>query len=192
MQKPKDFDTAKAFGDFEQLPAGGYVCKIIGVEETKSSNGNPMIKIAVDIAEGPEKDWFNEIYKADTREFKKWPASGVIYQVVENKDGSTNGYFKAFTDTVIESNPNFMIEWGDNFTACFKGKLVGVIFAREEYQRDDGERRWTTKPQQGYKTTEDIRKGNFKIPEDKPLTNVAAGNDMAPPGFSVMDEDIPF
>lgn len=191
MQKPKDFDTAKAFGEFEQLPPNGYVCKIIGVEETKSSNGNPMIKIAVDIAEGPQEGWFNDIYKNDTRDAKKWPPSGVIYQVVENKDGSTNGYFKSFTDTVVESNPGFMIQWGDEFAKCFKDKLVGVIFAKEEYQRDDGERRWTVKPQQGYKTVDDIRKGNFKVPEDKPLT--APSGETLPTGFSaITDEDIPF
>jgi hypothetical protein len=191
MQKPKDFDTAKAFGEFEQLPPGGYVCKIIGVEEVTSQKGSPMIKIAVDIAEGPQKDWYNDIYKNDTREFKKWPASGIIYQVVENRDGSTNGYFKAFVDAVVESNNNFMVEWGDKFAACFKGKLVGVIFAKEEYQRDDGERRWTVKPQQGYKTVKDIRKGNFKVPEDKPLT--APSGEPLPAGFSaVTDEDIPF
>lgn len=194
MQKPKDFDTAKPFGDFEQLPPGGYVCKIIGVEETRSSNGNPMIKIAVDIAEGEQKEWFNDIYKSDTRDDKKWPASAIIYQVVENRDGSTNGYFKAFTDAVIESNPKFMIEWGENFAACFKGKLIGVVFAREEYVGNDGKRKWTVKPQQGYKTTEDIRKGNFKVPEDKPLDPAASSgnNEMVPAGFSVMDEDIPF
>lgn len=192
MEKPKDFDTAKATGEYKALDAGGYVCEIIGVDETMSKTGKKMIKIALDIAEGDEKGRFMESYKSDTREFKKWPASAVVYQLTEDKDGNTHGRFKQFTNCVVDSNTGFEIEWGKMFGTCFKGKLVGVLFGREQYKsQQDGKVRWSTKPQ-FFKTVDEIRKGDFKIPEDKPL---AAGKQEAeiPEGFSeIKDEDIPF
>ena len=45
MNKPNDFDNVQAFGEYTPLPAGGYVCRIMGVEETVSSNGKAMIII---------------------------------------------------------------------------------------------------------------------------------------------------
>lgn len=192
MEKPKDFDTAKATGEYKALDAGGYVCEIIGVDETMSKTGKKMIKIALDIAEGDEKGRFMEIYKSDTREFKKWPASAVVYQLTEDKDGNTHGRFKQFTNCVVDSNAGFEIEWGKMFGSCFKGKLVGVLFGREQYKsQQDGKLRWSTKPQ-FFKTVDEIRRGDFKTPEDKPL---AAGKQETeiPEGFSeIKDEDIPF
>lgn len=192
MEKPKDFDTVKATGEYKTLEAGGYVCKIIGVDETMSKTGKKMIKIALDIAEGDEKGHFMEIYKSDTREFKKWPASAVVYQLTEDKDGNTHGRFKQFTNCVVDSNAGFEIEWGKTFGACFKNKLVGALFGREQYKsQQDGNLRWSTRPQ-FFKAVDEIRKGDFKIPKDKPL---AAGKQEVeiPEGFSeIKDEDIPF
>lgn len=191
MDKPKDFDTAKAWGEYEPLPAGGYVCEIIGVDETMSKTGKKMIKIAIDIAEGDEKGRFMESYKADTREFKNWPNSAVVYQLTEDQNGNTHGRFKQFTDCVIDSNNGFEIKWGKEFGACFKEKLIGVVFSREQYEdQRDGKLRWSTKPQ-FFKTIQEIRDGKFKVPEDKLLnansTN-AAGSGFGP----VSDDDIPF
>ena len=194
MEKPRDFDTAKAWGEYEPLPAGGYVCEIIGVEETLSQKGRKMIKIALDIAEGDEKGRFMESYKTDTRDFKKWPAGAVMYQLTEDSDGNTHGRFKQFTDCVVESNKGFEIVWGQHFGACFKGKLVGVIFGREQYAaRETGELKWSTKPQ-FFKTVGEIREGKFKVPEDKPYEGQGGGGGMSvPSGFGpIKDEDIPF
>lgn len=188
MQKPKDFDTAQAYGNYEPLPAGGYVCKIVGIKETKSKSGNPMINIAIDIAEGEEQGRFEQAYKASARDDKQWPC--VIYQVTENKDGNTNGYFKAFTDAVVESNAGFEIQWGDQFASCFKGRLIGVLFGREQYENREGKVLWSTKPRRGYKTVKDIRDGNFKIPEDQPLKGMP---ESVPDGFeAIEDEELPF
>lgn len=194
MEKPKDFDTAKASGEFNPLPAGGYVCEIIGLDETMSKTGKKMIKIALDIAEGEEKGRFMDAYKSDTREFKKWPAGAVVYQLTEDPEGNTHGRFKQFTNCVTDSNKGFEIAWGKEFGACFKGKLVGVVFGREQYESQrDGSLRWSTKSQ-FFKTIEEIRNGEFKVPEDKPLpssSKSAASN--VPEGFSeITDDDIPF
>lgn len=191
MDKPKDFDTAKAWGEYEPLPAGGYVCRIVGVDETISKTGKNMIKIAIDIAEGDHKDRFMESYKVDTREFKKWPNSAVIYQLTEDQNGNTHGRFKQFTDCVIDSNSGFEIKWGKAFGACFKGKLIGVVFGREQYEsRQDGKLKWSTKPQ-FFKTVQEIRDGRFKVPEDR-LLNAKNANPTEAGFGPISDDDIPF
>lgn len=191
MDKPKDFDTAKAWGEYEPLPAGGYVCEIIGIDETMSRTGKKMIKIAVDIAEGDEKGRFMESYKADSRKFKKWPNGAVVYQLTEDQDGNTHGRFKQFTECVIDSNNGFEIKWGKEFGACFKGKLIGVVFGREQYEsQQDGKLKWSTKPQ-FFKTVQEIRDGRFKVPEDKLLN--AKNTNPTEAGFGpISDDDIPF
>lgn len=189
MEKPRDFDTAKATGGYGPLPAGGYVCEIIGIEEMTSRTNKNMVKIALDIAEGDEKGRFMESYRADTRDPKKWPASAVMYQLTEGQDGNTHGRFKQFTNCVVDSNDGFEIQWGEAFAGCFKGKLVGVLFGREQYEGRDGKLRWAAKPQY-FKPAADIRDGNFKVPDDKPLEGQKPG---IPEGFSeIKDDDIPF
>lgn len=192
MEKPKDFDTAKPTGEYKALPAGGYVCKIIGVEEMMSKTQKKMIKIALDIAEGEEKGRFMEQYKSDTRDFKKWPASAVVYQLTYTPEGKTHGRFKQFTECATASNSGFEIEWGEGFAKCFKDKLIGVIFGREQYEsQQDGKLRWSTKAQ-FFKTVEEIRSGDFTVPEDKPLKDSGKQNSV-PEGFSeITDDDIPF
>lgn len=183
MQKPQDFDNVQAFGDFVPLPAGGYVCRIMGVEETASRAGAPMIKISLDIAEGQYKDYFANQYRANTRADKKWSYSAIINQLVYDTSGnnSTNRGFKTFVTSVCESNQGFNVTWGDGFAACFKNRLVGVLFGREEYIGTDGKSHWSTKAL-NFRSVKTIRDGGFEIPADKPLVSVdAAADPFAPP-----------
>lgn len=183
MQKPQDFDNVQAFGDFVPLPAGGYVCRIMGVEETASRAGVPMIKISLDIAEGQYKDYFANQYRANTRADKKWSYSAIINQLVYDTSGnnSTNRGFKTFVTSVCESNQGFNVAWGDGFSACFKNRLVGVLFGREEYIGTDWKTHWSTKAL-NFRSVKTIRDGGFKIPADKPLVSVdAVADPFAPP-----------
>lgn len=184
MQKPQDFDNVQAFGDFVPLPAGGYVCRIMGVEETAARESKaPMIKISLDIAEGQFKDYFANQYRANTRADKKWSYSAIINQLVYDTSGnnSTNRGFKTFVTSVCESNQGFNVTWGDGFSACFKNRLVGVLFGREEYIGTDGKSHWSTKAL-NFRSVKTIRDGNFEIPADKPLVSVdAAADPFAPP-----------
>lgn len=195
MNKPKDFDTARATGEYTPLAAGGYVCRIVGVEETKSKAGRDMLKIALDIAEGKEQGRFMNEFKADTRPDKKWPNSGIMYQLTLDQNGNTNGGFKSFTNCVVDSNNGFQIAWGKDFAMCFKDKLVGVLFGREQYANQNGELRWSVKPK-FFKTAEQIRTDDFKTPEDKLYNRSAQSGGSGQPfgvGFSdISDEDIPF
>lgn len=197
MEKPRNFDTTKATGEYSPLPAGGYICNIIGVEEVMSKTGKPMIKVALDIAFGDEKGRFMNEYQSDTRQPKKWPNNAVVYQLVNDAEGNTHGRFKQFTNCVEQSNDGFMIRWGSEFCQCFKGKLIGVLFGREQYEsQKDGSLKWSTKPQ-FFKTVDEIRNNDFRVPEDRYLQNHSSAApipDMPiPEGFAAIDDSsIPF
>lgn len=191
MEMPKGYNEAQAFSDYTPLAPGGYVCKIIKVEETESSTKKPMLKIALDIAEGPEAGRFRAAFDADTRADRKWPC--VAYQLVTDGMGVTTRGFKGFNVSVEESNDGWHPAWGPAYADGFKDKMVGVIFGREQYENRDGELKWTTKPL-FFRSAGTIRSGDFKIPEDRPFVKPdAAKPDAAvPEGFAQLEDDLPF
>jgi hypothetical protein len=165
MQKPNDYENVQAYGEFTPLRLGGHICKIMQVEETKSSNGKDMLKISLDIAEGDQKDYYAQQYKSDTRDNKKWGC--VVYQLLKDNEGNTSRGFKSFITAVENSNSGFKVAWGDKFAACFKGKLIGGVFGREQYLNAYQEKKLATKCVQ-FRSVEAIRNG-VDTPEDKLL-----------------------
>ncbi len=132
MNKPNNFDNTRAAGDYEPIELGGHYCIIIGVEETKSSTGKDMLKVAFDF-DGQDKQagYFKKDFDADVRPNKKWPYQGVVNIVVKDNDGNCSRSFKSFCNAVEASN-NATIEWGNGFCAWFKGKKVGAVYGEEE------------------------------------------------------------
>jgi hypothetical protein len=161
MNKPSDYDSINI--NSTQIPAGGYVCKIMDVKEVKSKAGRDMIAVSLDIAEGDYKDHFANVYKSDTRENKKWGC--VYYILLTDKDGNTNRDFKRFCVAVEDSNEGFTVAWGDKFCAGFKNKLIGVLFGREQFLGNNG-LAWSCKPKY-LRDVKSIREGKFDVPEDK-------------------------
>lgn len=172
MLKPLDFDNVQANSSFTPLAPGGYVCRIMGVQEAATQKGAPSLHASLDIAEGPEANRFTNEYRNDTRPDKKW---GCVYrQTITTKDGGTSPFFKGLITAIEESN-GMTVQWTEDsnaFAAQFKGKLLGVIFGREEYAKQDGSTAWSTKPQLCMSVAK-IRSGDFKVPEDKPLAPAA-------------------
>lgn len=176
MFKPKDFDKVQAYGDFKTLPEGGYVCKIMEVKETQSKAGREMITISLDIAEGEYTGFFAERWRNDTRDEKKWGA--IVYQLTEDtQTGGTNRGFKTFITSVEESNNGFAVQWGDKFETCFKGKLVGCIFAKDEYIGTDGKAHSSVKPY-SFRSADTIRKGDYSMPKINAKTVVPANSSV--------------
>lgn len=176
MEKPRDYDNVQGYGDYAKLPAGGYVCRIMSVEETVSkAKGSQMIVISLDIAEGEYKDFYAARYRNDNRPNKKWGC--MAYQLIYDtkKTNSTNPGFKTFNTSVEESNNGYMTQWGVNYAAALKGKLVGVLFGREEFVANDGSHRWNTKPM-FFRSVDTIRSGKYETPKDKPLYDNPASN----------------
>ena len=194
MQKPRNYEETKAFSQYEPLPAGCYVCKIMQVVETVSKTDKPMVVISLDIAEGEYKDFYAKAYKEDTREDKKWGCN--VYMLTEDPDGNTSRKFKGFIESVAGSNTGWNVVWGEKFAACFKGKIVGGLFGREEYRKQTGDTAWSTKCFY-FDTVDRVREGKCKAPKDKylqqdsgaPVSGAGDGFMNIPDGT---DEDLPF
>lgn len=207
MIKPKDYDNVQEFTTSAPLPPGGYVCRIMAVEETTAkTSGAPMLKISLEIAEGEHKGFYANMYRSDTRQDKKWGC--VVNQLVYDTSGATSRGFKTFNTAVEHSNSGFKIAWGDNYAACFKNKLIGGIFRREQFRADDGSLRFATKCYM-FRSADEIRKG-VKVPPDKLLdgstsssssassmpfgapSNVPGGVDLSEYEEVMPDDNLPF
>lgn len=184
MDKPKNYDNAQRYTASNPLPAGPYICKIIGAEEMKSKAGNEMVKVALDIEEGEYKGYFKEKYDSKDDVNKKWPC--VMYQRKVDEDGNCRG-LKTFHYYLEKDNEGFSIVWGDGYCNNIKGKLIGINFRREEWAYS-GRTGWSTKPC-WVVSIEDIRAGKVKPPKDKPLANKS--NDI-PEDFEEIDAVVPF
>ena len=192
MIKPADYDRVSAYGEFTPLELGGHICQIMSVEETTSSTGKDMLIISLDTAPQDEQPgYYMEQWKNDGRQDKKWGCR--VFQMVLDKDGNTNRGLKTFITAVEKSNPGFRVQWGDGFAACFKGRLIGGVFGREQYQNSYGDLKWSTKCVQ-FRSVEAIQKG-VDVPEDrylnrhKPQQNPAAGfGELS----DISESDLPF
>ena len=131
-----------------------------------------MLIINFDIHEGEFANWFKDKYAADTRSTKNW--QGRKWVLVHNQEGDTHPMFKCFITSVEDSNPGFKIQWceGSSFTDQFKGKFVGVLFGREQFQANDGKLLFSTKPSR-FLAVQNVREGKFEIPADKMLNTYA-------------------
>lgn len=192
MIKPADYDRVTAYGEFTPLELGGHICQIMSVEETTSSTGKDMLVISLDTAPQDKRpEYYMKQWKNDDRPDKKWGCR--VFQLVLDKDGNTNRGLKTFITAVERSNPGFQVQWGDGFASCFKNRLVGGVFGREQYQNSYGDLKWSTKCVQ-FRSVEAIQKG-VDVPEDRylsgqrPQQNPAAGFANLP---DISDGDLPF
>lgn len=199
MLKPKDFDQITAYGEFKPLELGGHVCQIMQVDETESRTKKPMLVISLDTApQDKQPGYYAEQYRADDRPDKKWGCR--VFQLVYDNEGKTSKGFKTFVTAVEKSNPGFQVQWGDGFAACFKGKLIGGVFGREEYEKNDGTTAWSTKCV-SFRSVETIQSG-VEVPKDRPLKRGAASAPAYTPerastvnDYAIIDdtaEDLPF
>lgn len=190
MIKPKDFENAKGFTGFEKLNAGGHICKIVNVEETKSRAGRDMIVIYLDTDKSDSQpNYFSNAYKNDTRENKKWNNNAIVRQLVLDVEGNTNRGFKTFIDMVEKCNAGFQVVWGDNFCGCLKNKLIGALFGEEEYLNNYGESKFACKFQ-AWRSIEEVKNG-VDAPKKKLLNNdsTTGFDDITP---EENDGDLPF
>ena len=182
-------------GEFIPLPAGGYVCRIINAEIVKSKAGNLMLVLFIDIAEGDFQGFFKSATD-NARNFdpkKKWHNSGTYRQLIFDSADRVARFFKGLISSIEQSNSNFSININDFDPASLRGLLCGFVFAAEEYQRLDksiGERLAIKFP----KKIEDIRSGNFKLPDTKRLEKKSSTDivDIDFGGEPINPDDTPF
>ena len=95
----------------EKLPVGAYVCTILGVRLDEGQNGNSdVITIQFDVAEGDYKGFFQNQYKNNTSEDKKYKGMYRIYTPKDDgteQDGWTKNAFAKWTTAFEKSNNNY-------------------------------------------------------------------------------------
>lgn len=144
MKKPNNFENTQAQGGFTPVELGGHYLIIKEVLEMKSKTGKEMIKISFDFARNDKQPgYFTEAFKNDIRPDKKWPNQATQYILTEDSEGNCSRSFKTFITCVEHSNNGFVTQWGDNFGAQFKNKVVGGVFGpqKDYYENKEREKR---------------------------------------------------
>lgn len=189
MKMPNGYNETMAAGSWQPLASGGYVCRILNAREEMTRTNKPMVVVQLEIAEGDEAGRFGREFAADTRDMPKWPASGVMRQLTEDKDGRCSPFFKAMITSLEKSNEGWHPQWDDGFCKSLQGKFIGVVYGREQYEKSDGTIAFATKPQRACSVAE-VREGRILPPEDKLLKTASA---PASSGWSEMsDSQLPF
>lgn len=181
MEPIKGYNNAQASGDFERLPAGGYIIKITGVQNDEEKK---YLRIVYDIAEGPERGRYkNEDAEHEYR-----------HSFIRSYKETALGMFKAFIKAVDEANEtNFdeLVEKGVD-EQLLKGCRLGVLFGYEEYEANDGNVKERLRLVR-FLTIEQVRKGDFKVPELKKLAGSTEPAPSVPSGFTPLDDSaVPF
>lgn len=198
MKKFKDYDETQSYSESAKLPVGGYIMKVQNVRLEEGTNGNSdRLILMVDVNEGEYKGFYKKQYDSQTSEDKKWKGTFQIYCPKDDgseRDQWTKRRFKTIMEHIEESNPGYAWNWDEN---TLKGKLFGALVGEINTEIDGKDItynaiRYTT-------TVENIKKGNFRIPDPYTKGGAAAtkkptssGND----GFTNipegLDEEIPF
>lgn len=132
MKKFGGYDEAKKAAQstgIGKLPAGGYVCKILGVKYEDGKDGNSdRIAVQFDIVEGEHEGFFQKQYEANTAEDKKYKGMTRIYVPTDDgseRDSWTKKSFAGWTNSFEASNKGYAWDWDEK---KWKGKLVGIVF----------------------------------------------------------------
>ena len=124
---------AKGMEDFKALPIGAYECIIKEAEVYKNQEtGKESFRVAIDIAIGEFKDYFQKRYDSNTDMNKKWDNNATRYLAFQ---GDNVSYFKGFITCVENSNVGYTWNWDEK---TLKGKKICGVFQYEEYQKQDG------------------------------------------------------
>ena len=162
MKPINNYENVQAStGEFARPSAGGYICKIVDVEDVpmNEQGKGDYLRIEYDIADGEFKGYYKE-------QFDRWGGNWNASFIRSYKEKAL-GMFKHFTNCIEESNAGFMWAWDEK---TLQGKYVGLVIGYEEYVNGSGE----TKERlcvKDVKTVEQIKQGDFKAPELKKLAN---------------------
>lgn len=167
IKRFNDYEQTKAYGSFEQLPKGGYVMQIKGVE-TRTNQRGEYLFISADIYEGDYMQFFTREYKNQQSEDKKWHCNYLLNIPADDgseQDGWTKRRFKTFTEALEDSNEGYHFDWDEQ---KFKGMLIGGLFNEREYESQRGDIRRATN-WAGVIAVDKIRSGDYTLPNDRLL-----------------------
>ena len=163
-------------GEFNRLPAGGYICKITAVEDEPSKE---YLKIEFDICDGEFKDYYRNLY-----ENKKFWGGNFIKSYKEK----ALGFFKQMLECIEKSSRGFKANDFDGDERKLVGKFVGLVIGYEEYEASDGKVKLRIYVD-AFKTASEIKNGEFEIPA---LKTLAPAVKTSSPLDAVEDDDLPW
>ena len=168
IQRWHDYDTIKGYADFEQLPKGGYIVKILGVSVEHYRDNQTTLKLSCDIIEGEYTNFYAQQYKNNSNEDKRWGCNLLLNIPTDDgteQDGWSKKTFRTAIDALEESNAGYRWNWNEQ---TLKGLIVGGLFNAREYEGKDGSLKMSTNLAR-FCSTDKIRSGNYKLPPDKLL-----------------------
>lgn len=169
-----DYDKVKGYGDYQMLPKGGYVVKILVVSVGSTRDGRDYLKLSCDVIEGEYANFYTQQYRENKNEDKKWGCNFLVNIPTDDgseQDGWTKRSFRTFIDAVEESNNGYHWDWNET---KLKGLIFGGIFNMREYEKTDGSIGQATNFAR-CTSAEKIRTGKFQIPADKLLKKQESG-----------------
>jgi len=189
IQRFKDYEDTKAYGEIPQLPKGGYELTVMAVKVESNSKGKYM-KIACDISYGEYLGFFRTDYDAQQTEDKKWHCNYLLS--IPNDDGTeqdgwTKRRFKTVMEAFEDSNSGYHWNWDEE---SLKGKKIGGLFNIREYEKDGKVRSATNLAQ--LVSVKSIREKTYKLPEDKLLNKKPSADGFINTGTDSGKEFNPF
>ena len=165
IKRFNDYASTQSYGEYKQLPKGGYVLKVLGVDLKENSIGQ-YVTLHCDIAEGDHKQHFTDDYKIQRGEDKRWRCNFFINVPNDDgseKDGWTKRKFKTIIEAFEDSNDGYHFDWDEQ---KLKGKLIGGLFNIRQYEKRDGSVGSATNLARLCKVSL-IREGTYTLPADK-------------------------
>ena len=117
---------ASSDGEFNPLPAGGYVAKILSMTENMQKE---YVEVVFDIAEGEHAGYYSD-------DFGK--AHPYTHHFFMSYKQTALGMLKGRLEAIQLSNPGFdpFAAWDSNRLDMFTNRLVGINLQEEEYDRN--------------------------------------------------------
>lgn len=199
MERYEGFEAKKMESKKEQLPAGGYIARIISAKEYLQKVNQSTVKkleILFDITQGEYTGIFRRKYEAQSSyNNNKWTGA---YRI--NVPDKTSQYFNTqnrifgnLIYSVEKSNGDYKWDWNE---AGLAGKFIGVLFGEREYSFNGYEGVMTEC--YAVTDTDSILNGNFTIRPCRKLQQTAeipkppVENDAFSTSWVPTDDDLPF
>ena len=185
MRKIENYENVQASsGEFARPTAGGYICKIIDVEDVpmNAEGKGDYLRIEYDIASGDFAGYYKDLFD---KFGGTWNAS-----FIRSYKEKALGMFKHFTNCVEQSNTGYDWDWNEKGLI---GKYIGLVLGEEEYENSLEEIKTKLSVNQ-IKTVEEIKNGDFKIPAPKKLAPKTPAPNVGgfTPISSVQNDGLPF
>ena len=175
MKAIPDWDNITPENNSGILPAGGYVLKL--GEATDAPDNDGTLTVVYDIAEGEEKGRYSD----------DWGKEHPYAHQIKINYGNKPKRMKELINAVEGSNREFRWTWNEK---ALEGKLVGAVIGHREKINDMGDVKVVTYIK-NFKKIDDIRNGNFKVPELWKADASAQPADDPRKDFT-RDDNIPF